>query len=695
MAEELLETAENPFVEKFENFYTSTKYKKEIAKLVENYPQNRSILVDFMDLEHYDFQLADELLQNPDYVLKAAHLAVKNVDVPALEVENFQPHIRFVNLPKDRQTLIRNIAAEHLNKLVAVEGIVRELKEVQPKLKLGAWKCTRCGNVYKVEQEGFEATPPTICECKHRIFKLVEEQSEFINFQKIGVQEPLEQLKGGEQATSIDIHITDDLVNKVTPGEKNLIVGILRLYPVKEKQIVYGRYLEAISLEEKEKEFSEVDVSKEEEAEIKKWSQRKDIYEVLTNSIAPSIYGHELIKSAIVLQLFSGVKKTLPGNMKVRGNIHILLMGDPGLAKSKLLEAVHEIAPKSIYVAGKTTSGVGLTASAEKSEGKDGAWTLKAGALVLASGGLGLIDEFDKMDTEDRSAMHEAMEQGTVSIAKAGIVTTFKTDTSVLAAANPKFGRFDPHMSPLEQVDLPPTLMSRFDLHFLIKDVLDRKKDEEIASFILKKHQLGEKSLQAGERLFDMEKNNLGGLLSGELIQKYISYARQKVYPVMTDDAMKAILEHYVNLRDEGRKEGKYFATHRQLEALVRLSEASARIRLSDTVEEFDTKRAIDLMHKSMSEVAVDQSTGTFDIDIVTSGQSSSKAHAKIVILKTLKETSNDGKEEVPLQDLLLELMEKGIEREKAEELIKELKRAGEIYETRYGMLKPTSRGTK
>ncbi|MFH0714226.1 MAG: minichromosome maintenance protein MCM [Candidatus Diapherotrites archaeon] len=692
---ELETQAENPFVEKFDNFFKSTKYKKEIAKLVESYPQKSSISVDFTDLEHYDFQLADELVENPDYVLKAAHQAVKNVDVPALEIENFEPHIRFFNLPKDRQPLIRDISAEHLNKLICVEGIVRQFNEVQPKLKLGTWQCTRCGNTYKVEQEGYEAKQPTMCECKHRVFKLLEDQSIFVNFQKIGVQEPLEQLKGGQQATSVDIHVTDDLVNMVSPGEKTVIVGILRLYPAKEKKVVYGRYLEAISLEEKEKEFAEVDVSKEEEAEIRKWSQRKDIYEVLTNSLAPSIYGHELVKQAIVLQLFSGVKKTLPGNMKVRGNIHVLLVGEPGVAKSKLLEAVHEIAPKSIYVAGKTTSGVGLTASAEKDDFGEGGWTLKAGALVLASGGLGLIDEFDKMDSEDRSAMHEALEQGQVSIAKAGMVTTFRTDTSVLAAANPKFGRFDSHTSPLEQIDLPPTLLSRFDLYFMIKDVLDRKKDEEVASFILKKHQLGEKSLQAGERMASLTKAEAAELVPAELLKKYISYARQKVFPALTDAAMKEILDFYVNWRDEGRKEGKYTATHRQLEALVRLAEASARIRLSDVVEPQDTKRSIDILKRSLSEVAIDQSTGTFDIDIVSTGQSSSKAHAKVVILKTLKDMSNEGKEEVAFQDLLLELLQNGIDQDKAEEMIKELKKAGEIYETRYGMLKPTSRGTR
>src|SRR3989338_5255270 len=472
---------EKPVVGKWESFYKHPGLKS-IEKLVGEYPDKRSLLIDFVSIEHFDPELAYELLATPDYVLEAAKMAITNIDVPALELERFLPNIRVYNLPKDRQSLLRNIEAEHLNKLIAVEGIVLSMTEVRPKLKIATWECRRCGNTYKLIQTGQTARQPAVCECKHRDFNLVAEKSEFINHQKIQVQEPLELLKGSEQATILDVIILDDMVNKVAPGIKTCITGVLRLIQPKEKSIVYGKQLEAIHLEETAKEFAEVDVSKEEEAEIRKLAKDEKIYDKLVGSIAPAIYGHEVVKEAIFFQFFLLVKKILPGQHQIRGNIHVLLVGDPGAAKSTILLATNRIAPKSIYVAGKTATGAGLSATAVKDEFGEGGWTLKAGVLVLASGGLAAVDEFDKMETEDRSAMHEALEQQQISVAKAGIVTRFKTETSVLAAANPKFSRFDPYQPFISQIDLPATLISRFDLFFMIRDVLDRQRDEEITA---------------------------------------------------------------------------------------------------------------------------------------------------------------------------------------------------------------------
>src|SRR3989338_1104437 len=383
---------ENPFVAKWESFYKHACLKS-IEKLVGEYPDKRSLLIDFVSIEHFDPELADELLANPDYVLEAAKMAITNIDVPPLELDQFLPNIRVFNLPMDQESLLRNIEAQHLNKLISVEGIVRAMTEVMPKLRIAVWECRRCGNTYKLLQSGQSARQPAMCECKHRDFTLVAEKSEFINHQKIQVQEPLELLKGNEQATNLDIIVTDDMVNKVAPGDRTRVTGVLRLLQPKEKSIVYGKQLEAVHLDETAKEFEEVDITKEEETEVKKLAKNPKIYDLLVASIAPAIYGHEVVKEAIAMQLVSGVKKVLPGGMNIRGNIHVLLVGDPGVAKSQLMQAVDKIAPKSIYTAGKTTSGVGLTASAEKDEFGEGGWTLKAGALVLASGGMAMIDE--------------------------------------------------------------------------------------------------------------------------------------------------------------------------------------------------------------------------------------------------------------------------------------------------------------
>ncbi len=694
MSEEL---GDNPFQPKWEVFLKSV-YLKEIQRLVEKYPDKRSLEIDFKKIEEFDFELADELLANPDYLLSAARDAIKGIDVPALELEEFSPHIRVFNLPKDSMPILRNISSKHLGKLITVEGIVKQMTDVLPKLKMAVWECRHCGNTYKILQDKQKEKKPVICECKHREFNLVEEQSEFMDYQKIKIQEPLELLKGSEQATNLDVYVADDLVNKIAPGDKTKLTGILRLIPPKEKKVVYGRYLEVIHLEETAKDYEEVEISSEEEEQIKELAANPKIYEMLTESIAPAIYGHDTIKEAVALQLFGGVKKNLPNEQKIRGNIHVLVIGDPGTAKSQLLQAANKIAPKSVYVSGKSSTGAGITASAVKDDFGEGGWTLKAGALVLASGGAAFIDEFDKMDTEDRSAMHEAMEQGMVSVAKAGIVTRFKTDTSILAAANPKYSRFDPFQSFIEQINLPPTLISRFDLFFMLRDVLDKTKDTEIANHILQTHRVGEimrqekhsKVKQKDSEVEEM-KEKITPKIDSEMLKKYVAYARQNIFPAMTKKAIKTISSFYVDLRESGRKEGAYAATHRQLEGLVRLSEASARVRLSNKVEEEDALRAINLFKTSMQELVTDPETGKIDVDIITSG----RTHTQLNNLKTILSIIKSKAQEidlVPIEDVIEEAKTQGIDSETVRETIQKLVKAGDVYKPRHKFVKPTTK---
>jgi len=689
------ETEENPFVKRFESFFKS-QYMADIEKLVEGYPEKRSLNVDFKEIEHYDFELADELLVNPDYLLEAANTALKGMDIPSLDIEDFSPFVRIHNLPPENQPVLRDISAEHLNKLISVEGVIRQITEVKPKLRTATWECKRCDNTYKIIQGNDQIRKPSICECKHRDFRLVGEQSAFIDSQKISVQEPLEILKGSEQPTNLDIHVSEDLVNVVSPGDRTRIVGILRLYAAKESKLVYERYLEAIHVEETAKEFEEVEVTKEEEEEIRKLAEDPEIYEKLVKSIAPTIYGHESVKEAIVLQLFGGVNKSFPGANNIRGNIHILLVGEPGMAKSQLLQAVDNIAPKSIYTAGKGTTGAGLSATAVKDDFGEGGWTLKAGALVLASGGLCMVDELDKMEQEDRSTLHESMEQQKTSIAKAGIVTRFKTETSILAAANPKHARFDPYTNFIEQINLPITLISRFDLFFMIRDVLDRKKDADISKHILSTHQAGERLMQARmekQKLKAKEAKQIEELvkpaIEGELLKKYVSFARQKIYPLLSDDGVQDLTDFYVNLRDQGREEGSYAATHRQLEALVRLSEASARVRLSDIVEKEDTERAMRIFRTSLADLVTDPETGKVDIDIITVGQTHTQRDQMKKVLNIIKSKAAEY-DIVNLQEVIEEGKTLGMDEERIRDLVRDLKKSGDIYEPKHGQLKPT-----
>jgi replicative DNA helicase Mcm len=695
--EELEKENGSPFVQMFEEFF-NLEYRKEIEKIIEDYPETRSIVIDFKKLEKFNPELADELLDNPDKLIEAASIAIQNVDVPSLNIEEFKPHIRINNLPKDSDLDIKRLSAKHLNKLICIEGVVRQITDVLPKLTLAVWKCKRCGNIYKIPQSKQLIKQPVMCECHHRDFDLVEEQSHFIDYQKIQIQEPLEKLKGNEQATYIDVYVSDDLVSKISAGDKTKFSGTLRLIPPqKDKKVVYGRYLDANHLEETEKEFDEIDISKEEEEEVIRLAKNPKIYSMLTESIAPAIYGHDTVKESIALQLFGGVTKYLPNDQRIRGNAHILLIGDPGCGKSQLLQATNSIAPKSIYITGKTSSGVGLTASAVKDEFGEGGWTLKAGALVLSSGGMCMADELDKMDADDRSALHEAMEQGMISVAKAGIVTRFKADTSLLAAANPKFSRFDPFIPFMEQINLPPSLISRFDLFFMIRDVLDRTMDQKISEHILNTHKSGEKLRQSehtGIALKKEEKEEIEKIttpiIDGALLRKFVSFARQTCFPVLSEDATKTIIDFYVSLRDQGRNEGAYAATARQLEGLVRLSEASARVRLSNTVEVSDADRAIRLVKTSLMDTVTDPETGKIDIDIVTSGTTHSKQNALTTVLHIIKETMNEGVDMVPIEQVIEEAGEKGIDESKVRAALEELEKKGEIYKPRHHHVKPT-----
>ncbi|MCD6403909.1 MAG: minichromosome maintenance protein MCM, partial [Nanoarchaeota archaeon] len=395
--------------------------------------------------------------------------------------------------------------------------------------------------------------------------------------------------------------------------------------------------------------------------------------------VAPTIWGYEKIKEAIVYQMFSGVKKRRPDKTVVRGDIHILLVGDPGVAKSQILKYVAATAPKARYVSGKGATGAGLTATVVKDEFLRG-WALEAGALVLSSGGICCIDEIDKMNKDDRVAMHEALEQQTISISKANIQATLRAETSVLAAANPKLGRFNPYSTIAEQIDLPPTLINRFDLIFTIRDLPARETDEKIASYVLETTMFPEKRKP---------------VIDVELMRKYIAYAKKHCKPMLTQQAMKEIKEFYVNLRNKRGMEEEGIRpipiSPRQLEAIIRLSEASARLLLRDKVKVDDAKRAISLVRYYLRQVGLDPETGEIDIDRIVTGITATQRSRIILIREIMAELEEKFGENIPLREILKEAKERGIDEAKAEEVIDKMKRDGEIFEPKHGFLRRLS----
>ncbi len=662
----------NLFQDFFEKYYQ--------AELLTALSTNKNfIIIDFVKLSMFNPELAEILLEEPEETLKAAEIAVKKFSNE--EIKRF--NVRLTNLPSARLKFIRDIRSQDLGKLIQVEGIVKQKSDVRPQVVAARFECPSCGNIMTVIQTSQTFKEPTSCSCGRKgKFKLLSK--EMIDAQGLVLEEIPEKLEGGEQPKRINIFLKEDLVSPVSekrtnPGSKIRVIGWVKEKPITTKGggklTRFDLMIEANNIESIEETFYEINISKEEEEEIRALANNPKIYKKLVDSIAPSIYGYEKIKEALVLQLFGGVRKKRSDGIISRGDIHILLVGDPGSGKSQLLKRIALIAPKGRYVSGKGVSGAGLTATVVKDDFLGG-WSLEAGALVLSNDGICCIDELDKMSNEDRTAMHEALEQQTISIAKANIQATLLAKTTVLAAANPKLGRFDPSTILAKQIDLSPTLINRFDLIFTIRDIPNEIRDDRMAKHILNLHQNPE--IEEPE-------------IKTELLKKYIAYARQKVQPKLTDAAIEEIKKYYVKMRSSGGTEDDFVRvipiSARQLEALVRLAEASARVRLSDKVTRKDARRAISLLTYCLMQVGVDEH-GRIDIDRITTGIGASQ-RSKIVtvreILQKLEERLMTKK--IPIEEVIRECSEAGISEDEFEEVIEKLRRSGDIFEPQRGFI--------
>ncbi|HQJ87510.1 MAG TPA: MCM family protein [Methanoregulaceae archaeon] len=1021
--------------------FLKNRYRNQLGELLRQYPRKRSLYIDFRDVYAFGkvgVRMAEELLENPGKVIEDVRDAVKSQQLArGRSAQEPGINIRFTNLPQRIQA--REIRSEHINRFVSVEGILRKATEVRPRIVEAVFRCPG-GHLTRKVQEYGQFVEPDGCAtegCTYRKLILLPKRSSFVDAQKLRIQESPEGLRGGEQPQTLDVDVTDDIAGIVAPGDRVVINGILRSQQRVThgtKSTVFDIYLQANSIEVAEKEFEEVSISEEDEAEINRLSSDPEIYHKITHSIAPTIYGNAEVKEAIALQLFGGITKTMPDGSHLRGDIHCLLIGDPGIAKSQLLRYVVKLSPRGIYTSGQSSTQAGLTATAVKDEFGDGRWTLEAGALVLADMGIAAVDEMDKMQKEDRSALHEAMEQqcydaeteiltergwipfpelrpddrvatlspegeleyarptrlfageydgdlyyvkspaldlavtpnhsiyvdlcrhddqwegfalrrmdgvptdarmrfrkhamwkgehrehheipsadgpirvpmdewlallgyylsrgalrvspgtgladrvlitpapgeavdpiraclerlpfpftwdghtleihseavahhlallgkddrtgipeytrrlppgqlrvfldalvpkggpvdpgtgsvlfrtpsrrladdltevllkagwsgdrsslvttdgpqdrsgegtwqvrfnrgnenepdvnargrreierhpyrgriycvevphhvvyvrrngipvwcgNSISVAKAGITATLKSRCALLGAANPKLGRFDEYADIGEQINMPPSLLSRFDLIFILTDKPDHKRDEAIAEHILKSHGIGELIAQHARQPIEgvddeyirRELAPVTPEIDPSMLRKYVAYAKRTCFPIMSPEAKQVLVNYYMRLRDLADTNKPVPVTARQLEALVRLAEASARIRLARRIEAPDAERVVRIVDTCLRQVAYDPKTGTFDIDRVATGISKGKRDLIRAIKEAIRENADiTGRAQIAqVVDLLAQ---QGYAREEIRKQIEHFLRSGEAMEPKNGVIK-------
>ncbi len=676
----------------WKDFFKITDYGKILMGIPHQYPDVRSLLVNYEDIVNYSTTYAEDfnrdLLEHPDTYLQIGELAIREYLDTDLKI-----HLRITHVPGEVGE-IRKLRTAHLGKLVSIKGIVRRSTEVRPRLKIGGFRCSGCGGITKVVQESSRITEPFKCavcgNTKPKIkFKLDLSESVFEDFQTIEIQDMPESLRGGEQPQRISAILEDDLAGIVVPGDRIIINGILRAREIRVQNVKSTEFRMYLQVNSIDKEPAEEDIAEElteEDIEdIKTLASEGNVIEKLRDSLAPTIYDLELIKEALVLQMFGGVPKHMPDGTKIRGDIHVLLVGDPGTAKSQLLQRMADLAPRGIYTSGKGSSAAGLTATAVRDE--TGRWTLEAGALVLADLGLAAIDEIDKMSPTDRDSIYQAMEQQIITVTKAGIYATLMSRCSILGAANPKYGRFDRNSPLTDQIDLPIPLLSRFDVIFKVLDIPDKDRDREMADYILKVHLVGEK-LQLGEEEA-IETQHLQKI-PPELIKKYVKYAKKYVFPTLSEEAKNIIEKEYLDMRALYEKTQRVAITPRQLEAMIRLAEASARARLSDVVTAEDAKRAVRIVKYFLQEVSAEG--GVVDADIISTGTSMNKRQKIAQLRDIIREISEFSKFatkadiiKMAIQDGLCTGSARECEKE-IEDLLELMHRKGEIiYDKRGG----------
>jgi replicative DNA helicase Mcm len=673
------------FLTQFKDPTGSFSYVEQIDQMMPK--RAKYIVVDFNDLVSVPF-IESKFVESPDEILNAFSRAIKEIlqerfPEYARKIEH-DIRARIANFPAERS--LRQINSEVITKMTSVSGMVVRASEVKPLAKELTYKCLDKHISKFTLLDGMSLDKAVKCQspkCPYTNLAIVAEESRFIDFQIVRLQELPEDLPPGQLPHYVNVSMKQDLVDYARPGDRIILTGIVRIEQervsgVKQSEsalyrlrmdgnnieFIGGRGIKGSRRTERE------EISPDEQKIIRTLSKNPDIYDRLIASFAPHIRGHELFKEAILLLIVGSTQRALSDGSKVRGDINVFLVGDPGTAKSEMLKFCARIAPRGLYTSGRGSTAAGLTAAVVRDA--SGIFMLEAGAVVLGDQGLVCIDEFDKMRPEDRSALHEVMEQQSASIAKGGIVATLNARTSILAAANPMFGKYDPFKNLTENVNLPIPLLTRFDLVFVVRDIPQEEKDRQIAQHILSQH--------------GTSGTDTTSLIDVDILTKYLAYAKQND-PVLTKEAENKIMEFYLKMRSvEGEdKEKMITITPRQLEGLIRLSTARARILLKNQVEEDDADRAIYLFNEMLKNAGIDVNTGKIDIGVLQ-GRPRSEVSKLATFMEILKSLEGEPQSPVLEQTFVDELVKsEKFNEEEARNYIRRMVRDATIYESKPG----------
>jgi len=641
--EQRMRELQRSYVEFLDDSDRDGVYDRLVREMIDN--KGNRLVISINDLRNQNRERALALLQTSFEEISALQRALKefvgSIDASfAKETEDF--FIGFEGSFGSKHVTPRTLTATNLGNLVCLEGIITKCSLVRPKVVKSVHFCPATGKTLErtyTDLTSFEAYPSTAAyptqDDDGNPLQTEFGLSKYKDHQTMAVQEMPEKAPAGQLPRSVDIIVDNDLVDKAKPGDRVQIIGSYRCMPGKQGGYTTGSFRTVLIANNVVLLSKEVtpNITGDDVLKCKKFAKQKgQVFELLAKSLAPSIHGHEYVKKALLCQLLGGVEKNLPNGTRLRGDINVLLMGDPSVAKSQLLRYVLHTAPRAITTTGRGSSGVGLTAAVTTDQ-DTGDRRLEAGAMVLADRGIVCIDEFDKMSDMDRTAIHEVMEQGRVTISKAGIHARLNARCSVLAAANPVHGRYNPHRSPNENIQLQPSLLSRFDLLFILLDTIDVDNDRKIADHVVRMHRYRNPQEQDGQVLSiaadaevlttremgdnqnpdDQEtqiyekydallhgnsRKKTDKIVSVQFMKKYIHIAKC-IKPTLTEAACEILADEYANLRSDDFEDGvarTQTVTARALETLIRLSTAHAKARLSKTVDVEDAELAIELV---------------------------------------------------------------------------------------------------